>query len=52
MFDSIKFFQKDVISGSAKNVGDEFTAEFFGGPANFTVVEMVDTDMFFAKLED
>jgi hypothetical protein len=51
MFD-IKFFQKDIISGSAKNVGDAFTAMFLGDVSKFIVVEIVDANMFYATFED
>lgn len=35
----IKFFPRDVLTGSTAKVGDTFTAEFFGGPRAFTVTE-------------
>ena len=52
MLNYLKFFQSDVIQGTAKYTGDVFFAEFFGGVAKFSVVEIVDADMFYAKLED
>ena len=42
MLDYVKFFNKDIISGVANEVGDKFTAFFMIGEMNFTVIEVHD----------
>jgi hypothetical protein len=42
----IKFFQKDIISGSSAKVGDKFTARFFGEVAEFIVQQISGVSIF------
>ncbi len=43
----IKFFPRDVISGKANKLDDEFQAMFMGRPMTFRVIEL-HSDFFFA----
>lgn len=51
MLDFIKFFEKDLISGSCEKNGAVFTAMFFGAERQFTVVDHRG-DHFFAEISD
>jgi hypothetical protein len=51
MLGYIKFFEKDVRSGSCEKNGAVFTAMFFGGERQFTVVDHKG-DHFFAEISD
>ncbi len=48
MLDFVKFFEKDIVSGKAKNVGDKFVAFFMIGNMEFEVIE-VHNDCFIGK---